>query len=80
MRDLEQLILTFDALERFAIVCEKLDRSKRRRDSGTLKGLIEELQYALDEISIHIDEVLYDFLINPQTGNLSPIPQTQTTY
>ncbi|KAL4886567.1 107-domain-containing protein [Aspergillus karnatakaensis] len=65
MRDLEQLILAFDALERFALVCEKLDQSKRRRDSGTIKGLIEELQYSLDTVSIHVDELLYDFLDHP---------------
>ncbi|KAL4780475.1 107-domain-containing protein [Aspergillus varians] len=68
MRDLEQLILAFDALEVFAIVCEKLDETKRRRDSGTLKGLLEDLQDALDGVSLHIDAVLYDWLVNAQDG------------
>ncbi|KAF7585703.1 Nucleoporin nup84 [Aspergillus hancockii] len=62
MRDLEELILAFDALEGFAVVCEKLDKNKRRRDSGTIKHLKDELQDALDEISVHIDVVLDDWL------------------
>ncbi|KAL5336919.1 107-domain-containing protein [Aspergillus crustosus] len=66
MRDFEELTLTFDALENFATVCEKIDRNKRRRDSGTLKNLIDELQYALDSVNAHIDQLLYDWLINPE--------------
>jgi nuclear pore complex protein Nup107 len=66
MRDLEELILAFDALERFATVCEKLDKTKRRRDSGTIKGLRDELQDALDGVSVHIDAVLYDWLVSAQ--------------
>ncbi|KAL3480168.1 107-domain-containing protein [Aspergillus californicus] len=65
MRDLEHLIIGFDALERFATVCEKIDKNKRRRDSGTLKNLRDELQDALDQVSISVDAVLYDFLLSP---------------
>lgn len=68
MRDLEQLILAFDALEEFGGVCEKIDSSKRRRDSGTIKNLLAELQDALDGVSVHIDAVLYDWLISGQSG------------
>lgn len=85
MRDLEQLILAFDALERFAGVCEKIDNSKRRRDSGTIKNLLAELQDALDGVSVHIDAVLYDWLISGQNGkhfasmsSFKPHPLTKT--
>lgn len=84
MRDLEQLILAFDVLERFAGVCEKIDNGKRRRDSGTLKNLLAELQEALDGVSVHIDAVLYDWLISGQNGkhfasmsSLKPHPLTK---
>ncbi|KAL4809560.1 107-domain-containing protein [Aspergillus unguis] len=80
-RDLEQLILAFDALERFAGVCEKFDKIKRRRDSGTLKNLMGELQEALDNISIHIDEILYDWLILPaDQQELSQFEEIKVTY
>jgi nuclear pore complex protein Nup107 len=68
MRDLEQLILAFDALEAFALTCEKVDKLKRRRDSGTIKGIKEEVHDALDAISVHIDNILYDWLVTPRDG------------
>ncbi|KAL4790198.1 107-domain-containing protein, partial [Aspergillus venezuelensis] len=81
IRDLEQLILAFDALENFALVCEKLDNTKRRRDSGTLKNLVEELQDALDGVSIHIDAVLYDWLIGAQNPTeQAEIEEIRSTY
>lgn len=67
-RDLEQLILAFDALENFAHACEKFDKTKHRRDSGTVKDLRDELQDALDTVSHHIDNILYDWLIYHSNG------------
>ncbi|KAE8355571.1 107-domain-containing protein [Aspergillus coremiiformis] len=66
MRDLEELILAFDALEGFAVVCEKLDKNKRRCDSGTIKDLKDELQESLDEISVHIDALLDVWLMDAE--------------
>ncbi|KAL4894005.1 107-domain-containing protein [Aspergillus ambiguus] len=63
MRDLEELILGFDALERFAAAFEMLDKNKRRRDSGAIKNLRNELQDTLDEIAIHVDAVLDEWLV-----------------
>ncbi|KAF9890267.1 Nucleoporin nup84 [Aspergillus nanangensis] len=63
MRDLEEMILGFDALERFAIAYEKIDKNKRRRDSGTIKNLRLELQEALDDIAVHVDAVLDEWLV-----------------
>ncbi|KAL2829560.1 107-domain-containing protein [Aspergillus pseudoustus] len=81
MRDLEELILAFDALERFAAVCEKLDKTKRRRDSGTIKGLRDELQDALDGVSVHIDAVLYDWLVSAQDeAELADLEEIRSTY
>ncbi|KAL4925837.1 nucleoporin Nup84/Nup107 family protein [Aspergillus undulatus] len=81
MRDLEQLILAFDALERFALVCEKLETTKRRRDSGTVKNLVEELQDALDGVSLHIDAVLYDWLVSAQNeSEQSELEEIRSTY
>ncbi|THC96345.1 hypothetical protein EYZ11_004160 [Aspergillus tanneri] len=65
MQDLEQLILAFDAVEKFAAVFERLDKNRRRRDSGTIQDLQEELQEALDDIAVHIDAVLDEWLIGP---------------
>ncbi|KAI9371384.1 107-domain-containing protein [Aspergillus egyptiacus] len=81
MRDLEQLILAFDALERFAIACERVDKTKRRRDSGTIKGLVDELQEALDKVSEHIDAVLYDWLVDAQDeAEQAELEEIRTTY
>ncbi|KAL2818994.1 107-domain-containing protein [Aspergillus cavernicola] len=81
MRDLEQLILAFDALERFANVCEKLDKTNRRQDSGTIKGLRGELQDALDTVSEHIDAVLYDWLVNAQDdAEQAELEEIRSTY
>ncbi|KAE8325534.1 107-domain-containing protein [Aspergillus sergii] len=66
MRDLEELILAFNALEWFAVVCEKLDKNKRRRDSGTIKNLKDELQESLDEVSIHVDALLDEWLMGAE--------------
>ncbi|KAG2415467.1 hypothetical protein HFD88_006658 [Aspergillus terreus] len=63
MRDLEELILGFDALERFAVAFEKFDKNKRRRDSGAIKDLRNGLQDTLDEIAIHVDAVLDEWLV-----------------
>ncbi|GAQ41592.1 nuclear pore complex protein Nup107 [Aspergillus niger] len=64
MRDLEVLILALDALERYAIIYEKLENNKRRRDSGMLKDLREGLQEALDDTSVQIDVMLDEWLVN----------------
>ncbi|KAF4208003.1 hypothetical protein CNMCM8980_005888 [Aspergillus fumigatiaffinis] len=65
MRDLEELTLAFDGLERFGLCWKKFDKSKRRRDSGAIKDLRDELQYTLDEISMHVDAVLDEWLTAP---------------
>ncbi|CAG7955941.1 unnamed protein product [Penicillium olsonii] len=44
MRDLESLILGLDSVEQFAIVHEQRSKTKRRRDSGTLKVMGQELE------------------------------------
>ncbi|EAW07749.1 nucleoporin Nup84/Nup107 family protein [Aspergillus clavatus NRRL 1] len=62
MRDLEELTLAFDALERFGICWKKIDKNKRRRDSGAIKDLRDELQERLDEIGVHVDAVLDEWL------------------
>ncbi|KKK15621.1 hypothetical protein ARAM_006878 [Aspergillus rambellii] len=81
MRDLEELILAFDALEKFAVICDKLDKTKRRRDSGTVKGLKADLQDALDEVSQHIDAVLYEWLINAQDeAEQAELEEIRNTY
>ncbi|KAE8145807.1 107-domain-containing protein [Aspergillus avenaceus] len=67
MRDLEKLILAFDALERFAVLCEKLDKNKHRRDTGTIKDLREELQESLNDVSVHIDGVMDFWLTSAET-------------
>ncbi|PWY89794.1 nuclear pore complex protein An-Nup84 [Aspergillus heteromorphus CBS 117.55] len=66
MRDLEVLILAFDSLENFAVLFEKLEKTKRRRDSGTIKDLRVELQGALDETSLHIDAMLDEWLVSSE--------------
>ncbi|KAF5854945.1 Nucleoporin nup84 [Aspergillus alliaceus] len=68
MRDLEELILAFDALEVFAVICEKLDEYKRRRDTGTVKHLKDDLQEALDEVSVHVDALLDEWLMGAEDG------------
>ncbi|KAH1627953.1 hypothetical protein KXX21_000658 [Aspergillus fumigatus] len=65
MRDLEELTLAFDGLERFGLCWKKIDKSKRRRDSGAVKDLRDELQDTLDEISMHVDAVLDEWLTAP---------------
>ncbi|KAL4916215.1 107-domain-containing protein [Aspergillus aurantiobrunneus] len=81
MRDLEELIFAFDALERFAIVCENFDNIKRRRDSGTLKALMEELQDALDGVSLHIDAILYDWLVSAKNeAEQAELEEIRNTY
>ncbi|KAL4816451.1 107-domain-containing protein [Aspergillus spinulosporus] len=81
MRDLEQLILAFDALEAFALTCEKVDKLKHRRDSGTIKGIKEEVHDALDAISVHIDNILYDWLVTPRDETeAAELEQIRTTY
>jgi nuclear pore complex protein Nup107 len=92
MRDLEELTLAFDGLERFGLCWKKFDkcvsnyvwkrdglltdvmfRSKRRRDSGAIKDLRDELQYTLDEISMHVDAVLDEWLTAPADGKFVSI-------
>ncbi|KAL4905953.1 hypothetical protein BDW74DRAFT_167585 [Aspergillus multicolor] len=81
MRDLEELTLAFDALENFALTYEKCDELRRRRDSATFKGIKEEVNDALDAISVHVDEILYDWLVNPDDeAEAAELEQIRTTY
>lgn len=43
-------------------------RNKRRRDSGAMKDLRNELQDSLDEIAIHVDAVLDEWLAVADNG------------
>ena len=43
-------------------------RPRHRRDSGAIKDLRGELQDALDEIGMHIDAMLDDWLIVGENG------------
>ncbi|PWY83089.1 nuclear pore complex protein An-Nup84 [Aspergillus sclerotioniger CBS 115572] len=81
MRDLEVLILAFDSLERFATVFEKLEKTKRRRDAGTLKDLRGELQEALDDTSLQIDAMLDEWLVNYENeADQAELEQIRNTY
>ncbi|PKY09037.1 nuclear pore complex protein An-Nup84 [Aspergillus campestris IBT 28561] len=81
MLDLEQLILALDALEHFAYVCDKTDKPKHRRDSGAIKDLRGELQDALDEIGMHIDSMLDDWLIvGENDAEQAELDEIRTTY
>ncbi|CAI7599755.1 unnamed protein product [Penicillium manginii] len=44
MLNFENLALGFDSLENFAILYDQISRTKRRRDSGTVKDLFAELR------------------------------------
>ncbi|KAI2839433.1 hypothetical protein CBS11350_7499 [Aspergillus niger] len=81
MRDLEVLILAFDALERYAIIYEKLENNKRRRDSGMLKDLREGLQEALDDTSVQIDVMLDEWLVNYENeAEKAELEEIRNTY
>ncbi|PYH99387.1 nuclear pore complex protein An-Nup84 [Aspergillus ellipticus CBS 707.79] len=81
MRDLEALILAFDALERFAILFDKFERNRRRRDSGTLKDMREELQEALDETSLHVDIMLDEWLVGSENdAERAELDEIRNTY
>ncbi|KAI9038731.1 nucleoporin Nup84/Nup107 family protein [Aspergillus affinis] len=68
MRELEELVLGFEALEAFANTYDKIDKTKHRRDSGTIHDLREALQEALDEIAVHVDAVLDEWLTIAANG------------
>lgn len=46
-------------------------RNKRRRDSGTIKNLKDELQESLDEVSVHVDALLDEWLMGAEDGKAS---------
>lgn len=52
------------------MLTDVISRSRRRRDSGAIKDLRDELQYTLDEISVHVDAVLDEWLTAPADGKL----------
>lgn len=45
-----------------------MTRNRRRRDTGTTKNLRVELQEALDEIGMHVDAILDEWLIPADNG------------
>lgn len=49
-------------------------RNRRRRDSGTARTLLEELQESLDEVGMHVDSVLDEWLIPDTDGKRAPCP------
>lgn len=53
-------------------------RNRRRRDSGTARALLEELQESLDEIGIHVDAVLDEWLVPAADGKHSVFSDTST--
>ncbi|KAJ5682266.1 hypothetical protein N7462_005431 [Penicillium macrosclerotiorum] len=62
MWHLESLALGFDALEQFAIVYEQISKTKRRRDSGTVRDFLEELESYLQEIEDSVGLVVDEWL------------------
>ncbi|KAJ5578085.1 uncharacterized protein N7459_007049 [Penicillium hispanicum] len=63
MYNLETLALGFDALEQFAIVYDQISKTKRRRDSGTVKDSLEDLGELLQEVEENVGLVVDEWLV-----------------
>ncbi|KAJ5291285.1 hypothetical protein N7478_000536 [Penicillium angulare] len=63
MFNLETLALGFDALEQFALVYDQISKTKRRRDSGTVKDSLQDLAVLLEEVETHVGMVVDEWLV-----------------
>lgn len=45
-----------------------MSRTRRRRDSGTTRNLLVALEEALDEVGMHVDSLLGEWLIPATDG------------
>ncbi|CAG8427280.1 unnamed protein product [Penicillium salamii] len=82
MRDLESLILGLDSVEQFAIVHEQRSKTKRRRDSGTLKVMGQELEECVSVLEEWIGAVTDEEWL-PTSANADEekdFAQIRTTY
>ncbi|KAJ5147374.1 hypothetical protein N7526_000726 [Penicillium atrosanguineum] len=62
MYNLETLALGFDSLEQFAIVYDQISKTKRRRDSGTVKNHLHELEELLQEVEMNVGLIVDEWL------------------
>ncbi|KAJ5180660.1 hypothetical protein N7492_003870 [Penicillium capsulatum] len=63
MHKLETLALGFDALEQFAIVYDQISKNKHRRDSGTVKDSLSEMEGYLQEVEEYVGLLVEDWLV-----------------
>lgn len=57
-----------------------MNRNRRRRDSGTTKNLLVALEEALDEVGMHVDSLLGEWLLATDNGKYTtsvPIEKVQ---
>ncbi|KAJ5361470.1 hypothetical protein N7541_002314 [Penicillium brevicompactum] len=82
MRDLESLILGLDAVEAFAIIHEQRSKTKRRRDSGTLKVMGQELEECVGVLEDWIAAVTDEewLLKSPDPEEEKDFAHIRTTY
>ncbi|KAJ5166830.1 uncharacterized protein N7482_005611 [Penicillium canariense] len=66
MWNLETLALGFDALEQFAIVYDQTSKIKRRRDSGTVRDFLAELEALLQEIEDSVGLIVDEWLVKSE--------------
>ncbi|KAJ5491171.1 hypothetical protein N7539_002738 [Penicillium diatomitis] len=62
MWNLEAMALGFDALEQFAIVYDQSSKTKRRRDSGSVRDFMAELEALLQEIEDCVGLIVDEWL------------------
>ncbi|KAI2791248.1 hypothetical protein POX_c04105 [Penicillium oxalicum] len=62
MWNLEAMALGFDALEQFAIVYDQSSKTKRRRDSGSVRDFMAELEALLQEIEDCVGLIVEEWL------------------
>lgn len=73
---LEDFALTWEKLDKYVIFpCFEfpsartdINRNRRRRDSGTTRNLLVALEEALDEVGMHVDSLLGEWLIPAVNG------------
>ncbi|KAJ6109513.1 hypothetical protein N7486_001748 [Penicillium sp. IBT 16267x] len=63
MYNLETLALGFDALEQFALAYDQISKTKRRRDSGTVKDSLQDLAALLEEVETNVGLVVEEWLV-----------------
>ncbi|KAJ5627825.1 hypothetical protein N7490_010053 [Penicillium lividum] len=63
MYNLETLALGFNALEQFALAYDQISKTKRRRDSGTVKDSLLDLASLLEEVETNVGLVVEEWLV-----------------